>query len=234
MSVKQVNRFLFSTAVVALIHVGQSQATIIVDNTGASPECDTSLVTLADTAPPTGDFADACIGYVPKLGSTTAETEFLNARTDGGNWSFVYKVSEDETEGSGAFQGINIELTAVDLGDTDGNWSISWWDANGDALPNLPLVIDIAAAFKAGTNIAYFLFEQVLLSAPSVQGQTVTRLGTFDLQVRNGLSHESLFIRLAEESEVPPQEEVPVPGTLWLLMAPIVGTAFRRHLHRPT
>jgi hypothetical protein len=198
--------------------------------------CDASLVTLSDTAPPYGDLADACIGYAPKLGSTAAETQFLNDRTDGINWSFVYKVAEDEAEDSGEFQGINIELQYVDLGATEGDWTIVWRDENGEALPKLPLTIDIAAAFKAGTNIAYFLFEQVILPAPAVQGEELTRQGTFDLQVRNGLSHESLFIRLAQEPEGPElsQQNVSVPGPLWLITAPILGIILRRHTHRPT
>ena len=82
---------------------------------------------------------------------------------------------------------------------TAGFWNITWKDVNGDAAPNLPLTVDLATSFKAGTSIAYFLFEGVELLAPAVQGQRVI----------NGLSHESLFVRLAQQPEEPPFPPTP-------------------------
>ena len=219
----------YPAAAIALLIAGQAQATIVVDNSGASPSCDTSLVTLADTAPPSGDYADACIGYLAKPGSKAAEKALLDTRT-GGDWSFVYKIAEGETEGSGLFQGISIELTNVDLGSTAGFWNITWKDVNGDAAPNLPLTVDLAASFKAGTSIAYFLFEGVELLAPAVQGDPLTLQGTFRLQVINGLSHESLFVRVAQQPEEPPfpPTQVSTPSALLLLSGPLLGLAIRR------
>jgi len=229
---KRTNRFVYATSTTALLFVGQVNATIIVDNTGARPSCDSTLVTLAGTAPTAGDAADACVGYFAKPGSKAAETELLNSRTDGEDWSFVYKVAEQETEGPGVFQGISIELTGVDLGRTDGDWTLTWRDTNGDSESNLPLIIDVAAAFKAGTNIAYFIFEAVELSAPLIQGDSLSRQGSFNLQGKHGLSHESLFVRLAAEPDEPPrqppQSQVPAPNTILLLAASLLGFAARR------
>jgi len=227
--------FVSMASATALLSFGQANASIIVDNTGATPSCDVNLVTLADTASPDGDQADACIGYLPKPGNPGAETDLLNARTLSEDWSFVYKVEKGKTDGSGVFLGISLELTGVELGSTGGNWSLTWRDANGDAASNLPLVIDIAAGFKSATSIAYFLFEGVELSAPAIQGDWLTRQGSFNLQGQHGLSHESLFVRLAQQPEEPeepeepqpPQGQVPAPGTLLLLAAPLLGLVAR-------
>lgn len=227
---KRASRFVYAASATALLLVGQVNATIVVENDGARPACDSALVTLAD------DTADACVGYFPKPGSKAAETELLNSRTGGDDWSFVYKVAEGETEGSGLFQGVSIELTGVELGKTNGDWTLTWRDTNGDSASNLPLIIDVAAAFKAGTSIAYFLFEAVELSAPVAQGDSLSRQGAFNLQGKHGLSHESLFVRLAQQPEEPPrqppQSQVPAPDTMLLLAAPLLGFA-ARHRRRP-
>jgi hypothetical protein len=230
LSMTIVNKFVCPAAAIAFLFFGQANAKVIVDN---RPLCDVGSVTLADVSPSVYKNADACIGYLPKQGSTAAETALLDTRTDGGDWTFVYKVAEGEKEGPGVFAGIGIELTGVDLGATQGSWALTWWDTNGDAEANLPLTVDIAAAFKAGTSIAYFLFEGIELSAPEIEGEPITRLGSFFLEVKNSLSHESLFVRRAKEPEdleelLIPQGQTPVPGTLLLLAAPLLGFAARR------
>lgn len=166
-----------------------AQANIVVDNTGANPGCSVTEVTLG------GSNADYCAGYF-SLGNYSPATEKakLNAVTDGDDWSFVYKVEQGDTE-SALFHGIKFTLIDVNIDSVSGDWTIGWEDTDPGNAPDLPLYIDLAAGFKAGTGssssgIGYFLFDEFLLT-----NDPFSTSGTFTLSVNKGLSHEALFVR---------------------------------------
>lgn len=208
----------------AIALVAQSaQATIVVTNTGASPVCSPSEVTLG------GGSADYCAGYFPSLGSPTNEATKLNDVTDGADWNFVYKVESSGTDGTGLFDGIKFTLTASTFASDAGTWTISWQDTNGITPSNLPLYIDLGIAFKAaggnvnsGGGIAFFLFDDFLLTDNPYGAN-----GSFDLIVNKDLSHESLFVRLGSGGGTPPLS-VPEPGVVLLLGAGLVGLGLAR------
>lgn len=208
-----------SAAALSLGLLAQSSfATIVVTNTGASPLCSATDVTLG------GAGADYCAGYFGDLGNANPNTELarLNDVTDGSDWTFVYKVEDGKTEGSGLFGGILLTLVGVDVGDVSGDWTFAWEDTNGTAPSNLPLTVDIAAGFKAGSGaagagIAYFLFDDFLLTDDPYQSS-----GTFSLSVDKALSHESLFVRYGDDGGSPPFN-IPEPGMLLLIGAGLVG-----------
>ena len=64
---------------------------------------------------------------------------------------------------------------------------------------------------KAGNVIAYYIFEQELLT-----DDPYSRSGSFTLEVSNDLSHQSLFVR-SPGNPGTPDNPVPEPGTLALL-----------------
>lgn len=220
-------RFVKSSLAAAALGLGMfalpAQATIVVNNTGANPVCAPGDVTLGASA------ADYCAGYFGDLGNANPATETtrLNDVTDGGDWSFVYKVQDGNPEGSGLFGGIRLTLVDVDVGDVSGEWTIQWEDTNGTDSFNLPLTLDIAAGFKAGSGnsgagIAYFLFDDFLLTDDPYASS-----GTFSLTVGKGLSHESLLVRYEEDGGTPPLN-IPEPGMLFLLGAGLVGLGLAR------
>lgn len=208
-----------SAAALSLGFLAQpSFATIVVNNTGANPLCVATDVTLGSAA------ADYCAGYFGDLDKASPATELatLNAATDGPDWTFVYKVEDGKTEGSGLFGGILLTLVGVDLGAVSGNWTFAWEDTDDTTPSNLPLAVDIAAGFKAGSGaagagIAYFLFDDFVLTDDPYQSS-----GTFSLSVDKALSHESLFVRYGDDGGSPPFS-IAEPGVLLLIGAGLVG-----------
>jgi hypothetical protein len=201
-----------------------AHAAIMVNNSGANPPCNVNEVTLA----PVGQ-ADYCLGYFSVPSSPGSEQTLLNNRTDGGDFSFVYKVEEEGPEGTGLWETIKFTLTASTFDDDNGTWTISWVDTDTTQTYNLPLYVDLAVAFKAGAGpagggIAYFLFDDFLLTS-----DTLTRSGTFDLKVDLDLSHSTLFVRLGTDPDDPDDPgDIPEPGVLFLMGAGLLGLGMAR------
>lgn len=213
---------------------------IIVDNTGASPACSVTEVTLG------GNDADVCAGYFGDLNNSSPATEKakLDAVTDGDDWTYVFKVEEGSSSGV-IFGGIAFTLSNVSINSVSGVWTFSWNDTDLVNTPNLPLYIDLAAGFKAGSGqsgagIAFFLFDDFLLT-----DNPISTSGTFNLAVNKGLSHESLFVRYGSTTSssggsstssggggASSGNGIPEPGVLALLGAGFLAQGLFLHKRR--
>jgi hypothetical protein len=217
--------FLFASCALAFTASG-AHAAIVVDTTGytITTQCLPTEVTLG------GSDADYCAGYFTNNTNPQGEEDLLNDVTDGDDWSFVYKIGTDregdiEIEGDGLFSGIKLTLIDVSLDANSGFWTIQWEDTNGSDPLNLPLYLDLAAGFKAGTDLGFFLFDDFLLTKDPFQSS-----GTFDLEVNAALSHESLFVRLGTDPNGGGGGggSVPEPGVLFLMGAGLLGLGLAR------
>jgi hypothetical protein len=173
-----------------------------------------------------GNNADICYGYYdtkeitdsdggpgnPFPGNPDDEEELLRIVSGMDEWEFVYKDDGAVEEGS-LIDGIRITIQEIDaLGQSSGDWVIEWFDTNGASPANLPITLDLAVAFKAGNEIAYWVFEEEVLTFDSTM-----RSGTFNLQITPELSHASLFAKYPVGGPDPDPDPVPLPGTLALM-----------------
>lgn len=207
----------YAALMLGLAVADSTGAAVIVDQNGPSDNFAIGTQCLVSEVSLGGANADSCAGYysLQNYGDAT-ELNRLNDVTNDPDWSLIYKVENADGSGSGVFKGIQITLSNVSVGSNTGNWTISWMDTNGAAPLNLPVMIDIAAAFKGGSGnqdagIAYYFFESETLTT-----NPLTRSGTFDLTVNPALSHESLFVRLVDGGGNP-NIAVPEPASLGLL-----------------
>ena len=198
--------------------VASAHASIIITGDKGSPECQKSDVYLGTAA------SDHCAGYYPNPGNPDAETTLLNDVTGLDDWTYIFKTAANEDEGTGEYMGLKFSLDATFT--NPGTFTLYWEDTNGAVDLNLPLKLDIAFGMKAATSIAYYIFEQELLTDDPYE-----RAGSFTLQINNALSHQSLFVRNPTYPDNPnrPEEQVPLPGTLVLLG---LGFGILRWSHR--
>jgi len=215
------------------------QAAMIIDNTGAGPTiCNTSEVSLS------GSNADYCSGYfTPTSYSDSTQTDLVNDSTDGADWDYMYRVEDGIPDTETFMSDIELTLENDDVGQSDGTWTFSWMDNDVLTDPNLPLYVDLAFGFKAGSKnqdagVAYFFFDDFLLTDDPFETS-----GSFSLQVDPiALSHESLFVRLGDEPsacppgtidrtipggplvcEDPDVTPIPEPAPLFLISTGIIG-----------
>lgn len=123
----------------------------------------------------------------------------------------------DKTDDSpNPFNDVTFVITG-DVNAQSGEWGLSWSGSG------LPLTLDFVFVTKAATSWGAYLFEAVDFSVSPSVGE-----GTFSITWTNrggnipGLSHASLYGRLSEGGDRPPEPpeppgEVPVPGTAYLL-----------------
>jgi hypothetical protein len=188
-----------------------AHASIIIGAKG-TPECQASDVSLATLDGLGTEASDYCAGYYPKPGNTEAETTLLNDVTTGDDWTYLFKTAADGDEGTGEYMGLQFSLDATFT--KSGTFILYWEDTNGAVDLNLPLKLDIAFAMKAATSIAYYIFEQELLTDDPYE-----RSGSFTMQINNALSHQGLLVRNPNSPDNPDEPDIPVPapGTLALL-----------------
>jgi len=213
--------FAASAFALAFAEHSANSAIIVTQPTTITTACKTTEVTLANSAPPAGGYADYCIGYTAAPGDPTDEATLLNNSTDGSDWTFAYKAEGTPVQGS-TLSGIKFTLTGMVFNADDGVFTITWEDTNGTDPYNLPLYVDLAFGMKSGSaqsgaGIAYFLFDDYLLT-----NNPYAASGTFDLIVDKDLSHSSLFVRYERTPDIPP-EETPEPGILFLMGAGLLG-----------
>ena len=158
--------------------------------------CSTSDVTFE------GSNSDQCAGSFSGNG-TASDIDGLF----GGSWSDLVS-SETTADSYGSYMGVDFTLSApADTDVTNGNWTLSWTDNGGSALP---LVLDFTVEIKAGTEWSAYLFEGVTFMDSPDSGN-----GTFSVSWLNGggqtpgLSHMSIYVTNGAN--------VPEPGSIALL-----------------
>lgn len=144
-----------------------------------------------------GIVATDCYGVVEGniAGQGTYDgAAILNAMEWGKNWVYVDATDEINRH----FKGLNLSLSAT--GGTTGSWSLTGTDANGSVALNLPVLLDVVIALKAGTKYALWAFNDA-----SIDGND---LGAFKIVFANpgmqqpDFSHLLIFSREAEAGSI--------------------------------
>lgn len=175
--------------------------------------------------------ADRCHGYFALDNySDNSVTTQLNLVDTYNDWVYITR-AENSSPSSGTLGNIKFELSNDSIGENAGSWTLTWTDTNGTIPLNLPMLVDLAIALKGGSGqsgggIAYYIFEDFGLIAPS--GSSAT--GTFNLLIKQGLSFEALLARDLREKT--PPEEVPEPTILGLIGLGLLGLAYSRRRTR--
>lgn len=178
-----------------------------------------------------------CYGIVD-TGSSNVATNltYVNNLT----WpDFVGGVKDDIGGGSNSVVVDNIQYTLTTgsisnpgtLNSTQA-WTLSWTDTNGSTDPNLPVTVDFAIQWDGGNKDVFYLFDNVLLTAPPDNSGS----GIIDIKVTNPpgnsdlqTSHLTAFFSNATPSSSsgnPSSGPIPEPGTLSLVGAAILGGLF--------
>jgi hypothetical protein len=148
---------------------------------------------------------------------------------DGGEWVLLDKTDDSPNP----FEGVTFELTA-DVGDSSGEWSLTWSELDSSGLP---LEMDFVFVTKAASNWGAYLFESVTFTSdPLVLNGTYTVSWTNNGGQIPGSSHLSVYARKAEgdtpSPPPPPPGSVPSPGTLLLLLLGLAALRLQASLKR--
>ena len=134
-----------------------------------------------------GSDSDQCAGSFSGNDSASAIDGIF-----GGSWTELVK-SDTPADSFGSYLGVDFTLSApADGGVASGNWTLSWTDNGGSALP---LVLDFTVAIKAGTEWSAYMFEAVTFMDSPDSG-----IGTFSVSWLNGggqipdLSHLAIYV----------------------------------------
>lgn len=158
---------------------------------------------------PPEDFRHADAAELLGGNDNTTGVNALGGAFSGDPWILLDKTDDS----SNPFNDVTFVLTG-DVNAQSGEWGLSWSGSG------LPLTLDFVFVTKAANNWGAYLFEAVDFSVSPNLGE-----GAFEITWNNrggnipGLSHASLYGRLSEGGDLPPEPpgEVPVPGTVYLL-----------------
>ena len=96
-------------------------------------------------------------GNIAGQGTSYSGADILNGMAWGKNWVYVDATDEINRH----YKGLNLSLSAT--GSTTGSWSLTGTDANGSVALNLPVLLDVVIALKAGTKYALWAFNDVVI-----------------------------------------------------------------------
>jgi len=208
----RLNKQCVAMAFVAAFFVAKAQAIAITDVTFVIPP--EYFATQAQLVDPGNDNANN-IGNLTGFG--------------GDPWSLL-----DKTDDVGdTFNGVRFTFSDVyEVSGDNYTWTLNWINDPEPPAPGegLPLYTDFVFVAKASDAYAAYLFEDVYFPAEDLSGG-----GTFKITFTNNggqipnLSHASAYARLTTAPIDPEPNPAPVPGTLLLLGAGLLGVArFRR------
>ena len=188
--------------------------------------------------------ADDCYGVVSGTGGEgnppgSGNLTFPEIGDTGwGTFTFLVKADDDENvDNTGVIQGVQFTLTANDIGQTKGSWTLSWETVDN---PGLPITLDFVGNLKAGAGYASYLFESITFDVDPLEGK-----GTFTIAFVNpkgdstenpALSNLSLFARVADTPDDPDNGNgdipIPEPATLGLLGIGLFGLGMATYRRR--
>jgi len=173
-----------------------------------------------------GENADRVLGVFSGNVNSVEDIEALGVPA--GVFTEIGDAQAGGTGDSVVMDGLRFTLS-VDEG-TEGEFTLTVEDTNGDDPLNLPTILDLILGFKAGPNFALYLFDDILIDEVNT--------GTFEITFLNEggqipeLSHLILFAGPGNSPEVPPLGELPEPSGLALLGLGIAALGMRRRTAR--
>lgn len=213
----KLSRFLRTCAgalLMSLFSAGAAYAQTYCSDPGAHPDnLSVDEMTL------NGQDSTDCYGVVSGNINSVSDLNNLGL-TWGSDWTI--RLTSDGTS-TGTFEGLQLTLQVVGVGDTSGTWEVLITDTNGTDPLNLPATLDLVGALKAGDGYALYFFDDIILTADND--------GTWSISFTNNggqtpdLSHLDLFVR--EGNGV-----VPEPATTLLLGVGLLGLAGLRRRMR--
>lgn len=238
---------LAATALTVSVGVAPASAAALCSAAGVHPDgLDVSDVKFGVPGDTLSD-ADGCYGRFDTADSSPAtELGVLNGVWDvGGTDPFIFLNKQNidgVNEAGDLLSGVRFTLGGFSQGtDVDG---FDFWEFTLSWTPETSLVVDLVFLIKGANgddSTAMYLFESIdLMGETSGAGSVVVKLLTpgpnggpnAGAGQPAGLSHLSLFGRLSDDDIPGGGGEIPLPATVWLFGAGLVGLGVIRRRRR--